>query len=130
MKKICFMLFTLCTCFVSCSSDDDASLSSVEKMLVGKYVGSVNDVTVNYVELKSDKTGSNWTELNNSSNLPITEKVPFKWSATATQITFKGGRAPYNTTYDYTYSRGILHMVKKDDPTVAGEIHINLTKDY
>lgn len=128
------MLLTLCTCFgmclVSCDDDDDVSLSFAENMLVGTYLGAVNDVTENRIVLKSDRTGANWTQLNNSSQLPVTEKTPFKWSATATQITFKGGKSPYNTTYDYTYSGGILHMVKKDDPTVAGEIHINLTRLY
>lgn len=123
-RKLYFVFFAICMClgfvFVSCS-DEDETLDFAEKRLVGTYLSGVNDLTVGKVELKSNKTGASWRELNNTTHLPVSEKSTFTWSATYDQITFKGGSSPYNTTYKYTYAGGIVHLE-------SGNISINWTK--
>lgn len=116
------MLFTICMCLslVSCN-DEEESLDYVEQRLVGTYLSGVYDLTTGMVELKSNKTGSSWRELNNGTHVPVSEKNTFTWSATSDKITFKGGDSPYNTTYSYTFVGGVLRLK-------SGGISLNLTR--
>lgn len=81
-----FTIGSFCSC-----SDDETSLNSYEERLVGVYLRFANDVTCGYIELSSDKTGTYWEEINNSSDLPVSKKEKFTWSATGTHITINGG---------------------------------------
>ena len=74
-RKLYFVLFAICMCLslVSCN-DEEESLDYVEQRLVGTYLSGVYDLTTGMVELKSNKTGSSWRELNNGTHVPVSEK--------------------------------------------------------